>query len=258
MRFNSNFTVIRHIFLCLIILSSCKAYKQDVLFKYDKKFTEDDLTKVTESVDGNYILKPNDMLLLDVFTNKGERLIDPNFEFLQGGGNVQGQQQRDIFQYVIQADSMVLFPLIGKLNLVGLTLVEAELLVAEKFGEVYIEPFVKLRINNRRVFVLGAPGGQVIPLVNENMQVVEVLTLAGGVELGAKAQNIKVIRGDLVYGVDLSTISGMKETNLVVEPGDIIYVEPWRRPWLESLRDISPALSLVASILTLVVVVQNL
>ncbi len=251
--------MIRHIFLFLIVLSSCKSYKQDILFQYDKKFTEEDLAEVTESVDSNYILQPNDVLLLDVFTNKGERLIDPNFEMLQGavaGGQM--QQQRDIFQYIIQADGSVLFPLIGRQNLVGMTLLEAEVKIAEEFGDVYIDPFVKLRINNRRVFVLGAPGGQVIPLINENTQLVEVLALAGGVELGAKAQNIKLIRGDLVYEVDLSTISGMQKTNLIVEPGDIVYVEPWRRPWLESLRDISPALSLVASVLTLVVVIQNL
>ena len=71
-------------------------------------------------------------------------------------------------------------------------------------------------------------------------------------------KNIKLIRGDLVYEVDLSTISGMQATNLNVEPGDIIYIEPWRRPWLETLRDVSPALSLAASILTLIVVIQNL
>ncbi len=249
--------MIRHIFLFLIILSSCRSYKQDILFQYDKKFTEADLAEVTESVESNYILKPNDIILLDVFTNKGERLIDPNFELIQQA-NAQAQQQRDIFQYVIQADGTVMFPLIGEQKIDGMTLVEAEMQIAKEFGDVYIDPFVKLRINNRRVFVLGAPGGKVIPLTNENMHLVEVLALAEGVELGAKAQNIKLIRGDLVYGVDLSTISGMQETNLIVEPGDIIYIEPWRRPWLETLRDVSPALSLAASILTLIVVIQNL
>ncbi|MEP5612374.1 MAG: polysaccharide export protein EpsE, partial [Cyclobacteriaceae bacterium] len=105
--------------------------------------------------------------------------------------------------------------------------------------------------------VLGAPGGKVIPLQNENMHLVEVLALAEGVELGAKAQNIKLIRGDRIYKVDLSTISGMQESNLRVEPGDIIYVEPWRRPWLETLKDASPALSLVTSVLTLIFVIQS-
>lgn len=246
-----------HLFL-IVLLCSCKAYKQDIMFKLDDNFTKEDLSKVTEELESNYLLKANDMLLLDVFTNNGERLIDPNFELSTGQQGQQLQSIRDRFQYIIQADGIVTFPMIGDQDLTGMTLYEAELKVAAEFEEFYEDSFVKLRITNRRVFVLGAPGGSVIPLENENTNLVEVLALAQGLELGAKAQNIKLIRGNDVFRIDLSTISGMMDTNMNVQPGDIIYVEPWRRPWLETLRDVSPALSLVSSVLTLVVVVQNL
>lgn len=241
----------------IAVLSSCKAYKQDIMFKLDDEFTESDLTKVTDELEGNYKLGPNDALQLDVFTNDGERLIDPNMELV----TVQGQQQqqfRDRFQYIIQADGKALFPMIGEIELAGMTMFEAEILLAEKYNDAYKGSFVKLRVVNRRVFVLGAPGGKVIPLPNENTSLIEVLASAEGLDLGAKAQNIKLIRGEDVFKINLGTISGMKETNMSVEPGDVIYVEPWRRPWLETLRDISPALSLVSSVLTLIVVVQNL
>ncbi len=241
----------------IALLCSCKAYKQDILFQFDDNFTSSDLAEAKEKVDANYLLRNDDALQLDVFTNKGERLIDPNFEMITQG-NIQGQQQRDVFQYIIQADGSVEFPIVGNMKLTGMTLFEAELKVAEKFEEVYIDPFVKLRIANRRVFVLGSPGGQVIPIPNENTSLIEVLASAGGLQLGAKAQNVKVIRDEEVFLVDLSTVSGMKASNMNVEPGDVVYVEPWRRPWLETLRDISPALSLVTSVLTLVVVTQNL
>lgn len=243
--------------LLITVLSSCKAYKQDIMFKLDKNFTEEDLAVATQAVESNYILKPNDALLLDVFTNNGERLIDPNLEFVTNPGQQQ-QQFKDNFQYIIQHDGTVAFPMIGDMNLNGMTMFEAERAIAEKFDRVYKGSFVKLRITNRRVFVLGAPGGRVVPLSNENMNLIEVLAAAEGLDLGAKAQNIKLIRGKSVYRVNLSTISGMMESNMSVEPGDVIYVEPWRRPWLETLRDISPALSIVTSVLTLIVVVQNL
>ncbi len=240
----------------IISLCSCKAYQQDILFKLDKNFTKSDLAEATTEIESNYILKSNDVLLLDVFTNKGEILIDSNFELIQQG-NTQGQQRRDPFQYVIQSDGTVTFPLVGSFKIAGMTLFEAELKVAEKFDEVYKKPFVKLRVNNRRVFVLGAPGGKVIPLPNENTNLIEVLAGVEGLELGAKAQNIKLIRGELVYQINLSTISGMRKTNMNVEPSDVIYVEPWRRPWLETLKDVSPVLSLIYSALTLIVVVQT-
>lgn len=243
----------------IVVLSGCKSYKQDILFRLDDNFTEEDLSQVTTEIEENYPLKANDVLLLDVFTNQGERLIDPNFELSAGGAAGQQQQQfRDRFQYVVQSDGSAMFPVVGNIRLEGMTLFEAEIELSSKFNEIYKDSFIKLRIGNRRVFVLGAPGGQVIPLPNENTNLIEILANAGGVNLGAKAQNIKLIRGELIYKINLSTIAEMKATNMNVEPGDIIYVEPWRRPWLETLRDISPALSLVSSVLTLIVVVQNL
>ncbi|WP_425392718.1 polysaccharide biosynthesis/export family protein [Ekhidna sp.] len=227
------------------------------MFRLDKDFTADDLSEVKEELDGNYKLMPNDALLLDVFTNDGERLIDPNQEMMTNPGQQQ-QQFRDRFQYIIQANGNATFPMIGDMNLEGMTLFEAERAIASKFDSVYKGTFVKLRITNRRVFVLGSPGGGVVQLPNENTSIIEVLASAGGLEMGAKAQNIKLIRGKEVYRINLSTISGMKETQMNVVPGDVIYVEPWRRPWLQTLRDVSPALSLVSSVLTLIVVVQNL
>jgi polysaccharide biosynthesis/export protein len=245
--------------ILLVILSSCKVYKQDIMFRLDDDFTESDLSKATSVIESNYSLQVNDALLLDVFTNEGERLIDPNFEMgIAGASGQQQQQYRDRFQYTIQADGVVTFPVVGDVSLEGLTLYEAERELSSKFDSIYKDSFVKLRVVNRRVFVLGAPGGRVIPLSNENTSLIEVLASAEGLKLGAKAQNIKLIRGDLVYQINLGTIAGMKETNMNVQPGDVIYIEPWRRPWLEVLRDASPALSAFSSILTLIVIVQRL
>ncbi len=228
------------------------------MFKLDDDFSEKDLSRVTNELESNYQLKAGDALLLDVFTNQGERLIDPQQELSQGVGGIQMQQFKDAFFYTIQIDGVVTFPMIGDIKLSGMTLFEAEKFISKKFDSVYKDSFVKIRITNRRVFVLGAPGGRVIPLPNESTNLIEVLASAEGLELGAKAQNIKLIRGRDVFRINLGTISGMRDTNMLVEPGDVIYVEPWRRPWLETLRDLSPALSLVSSVLTLIVVVQNL
>ena len=234
------------------------------MFRFDENFTEDDVSQITNELDRNYQLRPNDVLHLDVFTNKGERLIDPNFEFSTGGSQAAGmqlqqqQQLRNQFQYIIQVDSIVTFPLVGDMNLVGLNLYEAEIRVAESFEEFYEDSFVKLRINNRRVFVLGAPGGAVVPLENENTSLVEVLALSNSIDRLARAQNIRVIRGSEVFLVDLSTITGMRQSQLIVQPGDIVYVEPWRRPWIEALGDASPIISIFSSAVTLWLVIQNL
>lgn len=245
----------------VILLGSCRAYKQDILFRLNEDFTPADLAIPVSEAEASYKIQPGDVIQIDVFTNKGERLIDPNFELSQGM-NQQNVQLRERYQYLVRVDGMVKLPVVGSRQIARLTLNEAEAYLERAYNEYYKESFVKLKLTNRRIIVLGANGGQVIPIENENTSLIEVLALYGGLNLGAKAGNIKVIRGDLskpeVYQIDLSTIHGMQSSIVEVKAGDIIYVEPWRRPWIESLRDFSPVLSLASSVLTLIVVVQNL
>ncbi|SHK60347.1 MULTISPECIES: polysaccharide biosynthesis/export family protein [Reichenbachiella] len=253
---NKTITLILLAFLC-----SCKAYKQDIMFKLDSKFSEAQLSTAILHAERNYVIQTNDYLEIDVYTNKGERLIDPNNELQQGmtGNN---QRMREELSYLVQKDGTVKIPIVGQIHLDSLTLNQAEKLLEERFDEYYKDAFVKLSYSNKRVIVLGAVGGQLIPLTNENMSLLEVLALAGGLELGAKAQNIKIIRGALnkpeVYQINLSTIHGMTDTMINMEPGDVIYIEPWRRPWLQATKDIAPVLSLLSSTLALVLVLQNL
>jgi polysaccharide export outer membrane protein len=98
----------------------------------------------------------------------------------------------------------------------------------------------------------------VIPLTNQNVTVVEVLAMARGLSNDAKADNIKLIRGEHVYQLDFSTIEGYQKSNMLVEPGDIIYVEPIRRPFVEGLRDNFIVVSLVVSLTTLLVLIRTL
>lgn len=231
------------------------------MFRLNKDFSEEDLSFAVNQVESNYVIQVDDMLTLDVFTNDGERIVDPNNELQQ---NMQGLQNRPTFDYLVKTDGTVKFPIVGQVKIDSLTLDQAELILQKKYDEYYKQSFVKLQFSSKRVVVLGAlpEGGQIIPLVNENVSLVEVLAMAGGLDMGSKSHNIKVIRGNLsnpeVYQINLSTVSGMKQSMLDIEPGDIIYVEPWRRPFFEATKDIAPILSLLSSTLALVLVLQNL
>jgi len=254
--------------LAVQVLTGCKAYKRDVMLQFDERF---DATAVEQSVEraaDNYVIQPGDYVRLDVFTNDGERLIDPNFELsMAGGANPQAAQQRDQFTHLIMADGTARLPKLGIMSLQGLTINQAEELLQESFNAYYKESYVKLRPANRRAVILGAAGGatggggQVVPLENENMTILEVLALAGGVQQGGKVSSISLIRGDLanpkVYEIDLSTIAGMKDSAMIVESGDVIYIEPWRRPFRETLRDTAPVFSLFTSVLTLIFILQQ-
>jgi polysaccharide export outer membrane protein len=243
------------IVFCFSVLS-CASYKQNIMFKPGEGFTPDPIKKEALAVEKNYTIQKNDYLKLDVFSNRGERLIDPNPELTNTTN--QTSTTRTEFQYLVDINGIVKFPMIGELKVEGLTLREAEEITQKEFQKYFKDPYVIITYNNKRVVVLGAAGGQVIPLVNQNVTLVETIALAKGLSNDAKADNIRVLRNDKVFIIDLSTIEGFKAGNMLIEPGDIVYIEPIRRPLSEALRDYSGVLTMIVSLTTLLVLINSI
>jgi protein involved in polysaccharide export with SLBB domain len=265
------------------LISSCASsryYKQRTMFQLTKGpdgvVDTAKLRRAVNRTSRNYRIQPNDYLSVRVYTNKGERLIDPNGELSFGTpgtasapaiarttGRGTGQANTSSTDYLVQADGRVRLPIINEVSVQGLTLLEADSVLKVRYDKYYVESFVRTGVSNNRVIVLGASGGQVISLTNDNMNLLEILALSGGVDAttgnsnnaryGGRVDKIRVIRGDLknpqVQFVDLSTLEGMRRGNLQVEPNDIIYVEPIRRPFLEFLTDASPAIGVFGTVI---------
>lgn len=240
----------------------------------------------------NYAIHPNDLLSVQVYTNKGEKLVDPNGELLfkssgvsggqaapaaavgagQRGSSQGGTSSPGPTQFVVQADGTVRLPLVDRVAVQGLSLIQADSVLKIRYSEYYKEPFIKTAVTNNRVIILGAPGGQVISLANDNMNLLEVLALAGGPDgggggtgvarNGGRIDNIRIIRGDLknpqVQFINLNTLEGMRRGNLQVEPNDIIYIQPLRRPLLDSLVDAGPVIGLTTTLLSAVSILYTL
>jgi len=238
--------------LIALAICSCKSYQANILFEVEEEAMEE-LSSVLVEVHEHYVVSPDDKLQVEVYTNRGEELLDP-INALQDDRN-DYQSTPPIYQ--VQPDGLIELPIIGQVELAGLTISEVNKLLEQRYGEFYKDPYVLTRFMNKRVIVLGATGGKVVPLDNEGMNLLEVLALAGGINNDAKGHNVRLIRGDLsnpqVQVIDLTTIEGMTRANLQVQPNDIVYVEPVRRPFTEGLKDVVPILSLLTSVLALVV-----
>jgi len=208
-------------------------------------------------VEKNYIVQINDYLQLDVYTSNGERIIDPDLELSKELGN-RYLSSTIPPTYLVDIKGAAKLPMIGEITLVGLTIREAEEMLEKAYSTYYKDPYVILKYFNKRVIVLGAQGGQVIPLANENIFLVEVLALAKGLSNDAKAHNIRVLRGEDVFVADLSTIDGYLKNNIAIEPGDIIYVEPLRKPVVDATRDYAAIISMLTSLTTLIIVIISL
>jgi polysaccharide export outer membrane protein len=212
-------------------------------------------TQIT-SAEKNYTILKNDRLELQVYTNKGERIIDPDSELSKEKGAAQPSEKQGL-SYVVDINGNARFPMVDDQRVEGLTVRQAEEALQKAYAVYYKEPFVVLTVTSRRVIVLGAPGGQVIPLVNENVHLVEVLALARGLDKTAKAHAIRVIRGNQLFQVDFSTFDGYTQGNLLMESGDVVYIEPIRKPFLEAVQEYGPLLTILTGLTTLIVVLTN-
>jgi polysaccharide export outer membrane protein len=249
---------LRNIFflsLLAAVAGGCSSYKQNLMLKTPKDFKSATLSKEIRDAERNYVIQKNDLLQLDVYANKGERIIDPNPQLSQG--TPQQDEEKPLERYLVDLEGKAKFPVIGEVRIEGLTLRQAEAVLQTEYEKYFKEPFVLLTFLNKRVVILGAVGGQVVPLEYHNVTLSEILGVAKGLPNDSKSHNIRIVRKDQVFVVDLSTVEGFKAGNMIVEPGDIIYVEPVRKPFAEGLRDYAGLASLLISTLSLIIVIQS-
>jgi polysaccharide biosynthesis/export protein len=265
--------------LLLALLASCRIYNQNIMFKTTKSILANAplINARIKGAEKNYLIQKGDYLEIRVYTNKGEIIMNPKADANTLGGGMNNMQQQPFLQqqqggqaggvagnqypldfptFLIQQDGTAKIPMIGHILLENLTLNQADSLLETKFSDSFKECFVRTRYSNKRVVVFKGQAGVIYPLRQEKMNLIEILAQTGGMGNDLRASNIRLIRGldtgnPSVYVINLRTINGLMAQNLVVEPNDIIYVEPVRKSFLEGLNDISPILSFITSLITL-------
>ena len=211
----------------------------------------------------NYRIARNDLIEFQIFTNKGEFIIDPTAELSKQASNVGSTNTR--VRYLVQGDGMVNLPILGKVKVDSLTLDQFDSTMSVLYGKYYQDVYVISKVSNRRVLVISngastltggtASRGQVVDLENENTTLLEIIAKVGGIGQYAMAHRIKVIRGDLrkplIFTVDLTEVNSYTKANLVMQPNDVIYVEPLRRSAVEFLRDATQYTAILNIVLTI-------
>lgn len=202
----------------MLSMSSCRVFYPDLMFKTDPEFVFD--TPDTAQTIVEHVLAPGDEITMSILSNNGYQLVDVL------GTNAVSYP----INYKINAYGYATLPLLDSVHVTGMTLLQLEKEMEQRYSYYFLNPFIKVEVTNRRVMVYtGRSAGRVIPLGNDRTQLIEVITAAGGVTSN-KAYRVKVIRGDLkkpnVYLFDFSTIEGLKRSDFIVQNLDIVYVEP--------------------------------
>ena len=237
-------------------LSSCTLMNPSIMFRANLNY-EFDIPP--DTISPLYRISLNDVISFRLFANNGFKIIDMINNSV-GANEFVNLGNGKTFQYLVMPDSTVRIPIIGSQKLVGLTIREAEYFLQEKFKEFYNNPYVILKVENRRVLIFNGRDGMggVVPLIEENTSLIEALASAGGISTNGKAYKIKIIRNlrdgidPEVYEIDLSTIAGLVDADMVMQANDIIYVEPRLNLTSDILREITPVMALIANTIVII------
>jgi len=132
----------------------------------------------------------------------------------------------------VAPDGTVSVPLVGTVEVIGQTPVEVAAKLEERFRDGYLrEPNVTVFVqeyNSKRVFVLGSVQKPGTFPYDENMSIVQAITLAGGFRDLAEPNGTVVTRSvggeDRRFIVPVEEITRGEHANFVLRPGDIVFV----------------------------------
>ena len=252
MRFSK--TLLFAIIPALLFLSSCANINSNILFKIPKgdKFVFDSIP-LTPNED--YKLGTGDRFNFIFGTNKGEKIIfsQSGVSSAESNSSVLNQNRLAI-SYLVRQDGTVNLPLLGIVNIEGKSIIEVEDVLVALLSKNYLNPFVKITLINQRVIIFPGKGdAKVVYLVNTNTSLLEALAMAGGINESGRSNSIKLMRktshGREIYKIDLSTISGLKEAEMIVQSNDYIYVDFKPRIASAFLNEITPWLSVLTTAL---------
>ncbi len=236
------------ILIITLFLNSCVTTEKAVYFNniQNKEFTDATTAPV---------IQKSDVLSITVSSLNPEATAI--FNINQTTNNING----GITGYLVNNDGIIVFPILGKIRVEGLT----EKDFGESLGSTLVEkkllvdPIVNVRIINFKVTVLGEVAKpSVVPVPNEKISMLEAIGMAGDMTLYAKRDNVLLIRVEngkkITRRINLNSPDFLESPFYYLKTNDIIYVEP-NKSKVASTGRTQQILPLVFSALTFVAII---
>lgn len=218
--------------LCILLMTNCTSYK-NVPYMQNPEVVND-FKEELPMYDAK--IMPKDLLTITVNSTVPEAAAPFNLivqTAINSARTSNLTQQPSLQQYLVNNDGFIDFPVLGRLNVGGLTKNEAEDLIREKLSPYLREtPIVTVRMANYKISVIGEvakPG--TFTVSNEKVNVFEALAMAGDLTIWGKRDNVQLIREDAKGKREIITLN-LNNAELVVSPyyylqqNDILYVNP--------------------------------
>ncbi|MBN2721536.1 MAG: polysaccharide biosynthesis/export family protein, partial [Campylobacterales bacterium] len=240
----------------VLFISGCST-KEHTLFQDDNHSVSNDQNYANPpNVSYTNKISPRDRISVEVFN--GEKPINAS--------NNNSQNYLDPERgFMVSDNGTVYLPLVGHVQLAGLSESEAGELLTKAYGEYLRFPFVKLDILNQRVYVIGEvqkPG--IVPVTNETVNFFEALAQAGDFTDYANRTDVKIVTyvdggKPVIRTVDMTDVKSIQMANLILKPNDILYIPPRDiKVYNTYLKETTPLLDTIGKLLTPMVNIKYL
>ena len=215
------------------------------------------------NLNNNIQIKPDDVLTIRVSAPEQEAATPFNLtKSIAGQANMAGQVELET--YLVSNTGTIEFPVIGTVDVKGLTNIELSNKIKELISDYVKDPIINVRILNFQVSILGEvnqPGNYNIE--DDHISLSKALAMAGDLTIFGKRDNILIISeedGVKTYSyVDLTKASVINSSQYNLKQNDVVYVEPKssRRQNAGSLGIASTYISIASVIASIVILITN-
>lgn len=201
-----------------ILFTSCSTTKSTTYFQDIQK---DTTLKNLVTKDFETKIRKGDLLSINVAS-----LSPENTALYNAPQNTVGA----ISGYLVDENGNIPFIKLGSLPVEGLTRKELKAQLEKNLLPYLKEPVVAVGFLNRHITMMGAVSPQVLPILNDNMTLLDALASSGDIGAKGRPDNILVIREKdntkEFKRLNLTDKSIFYSPYFYLQPNDIIYVEP--------------------------------
>jgi polysaccharide export outer membrane protein len=232
MKLKIRFEIKQAVFFAIatLLVSSCVSLKKVKYIQDIADYQKDGKIEFFNETSPDYKVQPGDFLYVDV-----NSLDASNANPFESNRRAQYQQTTEMSvylnSYVVADSGYVNFPLVGKIQVAGLTVNEIKTLFQDTINDYFQMTVVTVKLVNFKVSLLGEvmrPG--TYQVYQESINILQAIAMAGDLAPYAKRDKIKVIRktpsGSTVYTIDLLKANILESPAYLLQPDDIVYVEP--------------------------------
>lgn len=207
---------------CVALLAAC-ATPLDVTYLQDLQAGK----TIAAPAPPELRLVPGDNLLVEVLSDN-EQLSAPFNEMLAGTAST----GRKAMTYTVNMDGSLDFPVLGNLQVQGLTLAEVRELIDGKIRQMGFirDPLVNVSLQNFKIVVLGNVANRELVVEAPSINLFQVIARSGGTGGNVKIQEVMVFRTRedkvMAYSVNLKSKDLYNSPVFYLQQNDVVYFKP--------------------------------